>query len=677
MEAAFVKLLPEALRAGHLEIEIPPFRPADGTPAISARGLTKRFGDFTAVKDVSFEIQPGEIFGFLGSNGCGKTTTMKMLTGLLQPSGGKAEVFGKPVDAADMSVRERVGFMSQSFSLYGELTVYENLTLHGRLFHLGSALIAERTDALIAQFGLADYAHAAAVSLPLGIRQRLSLAVSIVHEPEILILDEPTSGVDPVARDQFWEHLIDLSRNQGVTIFISTHFMSEAMRCDRISFMHAGQVMVYDTPAALVAAKGVKTLEEAFILYMEEAGAGDGDVAGERIASSADVVETPANARENEVSRFSFTRAFAYTVRELTEVRRDPVRLLFAFAGSIILLLIMAFGMNQDVDEVTFAVVDFDQTPDSRAYLASYSGSRYFTEVPNLGSPEALSQRMQEGGLSVGLQIPSGFGRSLRQGEMVEVLAQIDGANPARAATIESYVNGVHNTFLRDWQIENPASATTPAGVTQETRMVYNPTSESLMTMGPSIPAMLLIMFPAILMAVSIAREKEIGTITNFYVTPTRRAEFLLGKQLPYVAIAMVNFMMLYLLVVTMLQVPLQGSLLALLIGGVLYAFAATGYGLLISTLTKSQVTAVFAAAILSMLPTMSFSGLIQPVSTLEGGARVMGSFWPTTYFMQISVGTFTKGLTLGDVRNDLIILAAFFPAFFGLSLLALKKQEK
>jgi len=284
---------------------------------------------------------------------------------------------------------------------------------------------------------------------------------------------------------------------------------------------------------------------------------------------------------------------------------------------------------------------------------------------------------MQEGGLSVGLEIPAGFGRDLRQGNPVEVLAQIDGANPSRAATIESYVSGVHNTFLRDWRTENLAAMAAPASVTQETRMVYNPTSESLMTMGPSMPAMLLIMFPAILMAVSIAREKEIGTITNFYVTPTRRAEFLLGKQLPYVAIAMVNFAILYGLVVLVLNVPLQGSLLALVIGGLLYAFAATGYGLLISTLTKSQVTAVFAAAILSMLPTMSFSGLIQPVSTLEGGARVMGSLWPTSYFMQISVGTFTKGLSLGDVRNDLIFLAAFFPVFFGLGLAVLKKQEK
>ncbi|MEM8800925.1 MAG: ribosome-associated ATPase/putative transporter RbbA [Pseudomonadota bacterium] len=677
LETAFVRLLPGMENGRHSKIAIPPFAPGDGPPAITARGLTKRFGDFTAVRDVSFDIQPGEIFGFLGSNGCGKTTTMKMLTGLLQPSEGDAAVFGHPVNAADMTMRRRVGFMSQSFSLYGELTVHENLTLHGRLFHLSAAQVKARTETLLAQFGLEAHAHSRASALPLGIRQRLSLAVAIVHEPEILILDEPTSGVDPVARDQFWELLIKLSREDGVTIFISTHFMTEATRCDRISFMHAGQVMVYDTPAALVAAKGVETLEDAFILYTEEAGAGDAAVFSTGIVAAEQDEPEAVSKRGSTVHQFSATRMMAYSFRELTEVWRDPVRLVFAFAGSVILLLIMSFGIDQDVDEVTFAVVDFDQTPESRAYVASFVGSHYFTEIRGLRTPEALDRRMQEGSLSVGLEIPAGFGRDLQRGTPVEVLAEIDGANPSRAATIESYVEGVHRTFLRDRNNLIAAAPSATAEVTQETRMAYNPTSESLMTMGPSIPAMLLIMFPAILMAVSIAREKEIGTITNFYVTPTRRAEFLLGKQLPYVLIAMINFAMLYVLVVIVLQVPLKGSLLALTVGGFFYALAATSYGLMISTLTKSQVTAVFAAAILSMLPTISFSGLIQPVSTLEGGARAMGSLWPTTYFMQISVGSFTKGLSLAELRGDLFALAAFFPVFFGLGLLALKKQEK
>ena len=222
----------------------------DAEPVITARDLTCRFGDFTAVDRVSFTIERGEIFGFVGSNGCGKTTTMKMLTGLLPPSEGEALLFGQPLDAHDINSRRRVGYMSQSFSLYTELTVRQNLDLHARLFHLPARKATDPPRTIWSRrFGLADYLDQRTSDLPLGIRQRLSLAVAIVHEPEMLILDEPTSGVDPLARDRFWELLIDLSRNQGVTIFVSTHFMNEAERCDRISLMDSGRVLATDTPA--------------------------------------------------------------------------------------------------------------------------------------------------------------------------------------------------------------------------------------------------------------------------------------------------------------------------------------------------------------------------------------------------------------------------------------------
>ena len=257
LEQAFIALLPEAKRRGHRRLVVPPRRSEDGVVAIEARGLTRRFGDFTAVDHVSFRIERGEIFGFLGSNGCGKTTTMKMLTGLLPASAGEARLFGQSVDAQALQTRKRVGFMSQAFSLYTELTVRQNLELHARLFHLPTARIPARVQEMLEHFGLCDVIHTLPESLPLGIRQRLSLAVAVIHEPEILILDEPTSGVDPVARDSFWELLIDLSRQQGVTIFISTHFMNEGARCDRISLMHAGKVLAQDAPAALLRARGV------------------------------------------------------------------------------------------------------------------------------------------------------------------------------------------------------------------------------------------------------------------------------------------------------------------------------------------------------------------------------------------------------------------------------------
>jgi ribosome-dependent ATPase len=314
VEDAFIALLPEQLRGDHRRLQIPPHRVLDAEPVITARDLTCRFGDFTAVDAVSFTIERGEIFGFLGSNGCGKTTTMKMLTGLLPPSEGEALLFGQPLDARDMSSRYRVGYMSQSFSLYVELTVRQNLDLHAHLFHLPAPKAKARIAQLVGRFGLEDYLDQRTSDLPLGIRQRLSLAVAIVHEPEILILDEPTSGVDPLARDRFWELLIDLSRNQGVTIFVSTHFMNEAERCDRISLMDSGRVLATGTPAELIVARGAATLEDAFISYLEEA-------TGSR-ASAADALAPPLESGNPvrpptpERSLFSLQRLFAYTIRE-------------------------------------------------------------------------------------------------------------------------------------------------------------------------------------------------------------------------------------------------------------------------------------------------------------------------------------------------------------------------
>ncbi len=269
IEDAFVALLPEDERTRGSKLVIPPRHHFDGPPVIVAHDLTCRFGDFTAVDRVNFSIERGEIFGFVGSNGSGKTTTMKMLTGLLPANEGEALIFGRALDAGNLDARRRVGYMSQSFSLYSELTVQQNLILHARLFHLDPDLARQRIAELVEKCDLSNYVGELAADLPLGIRQRLSLAVAVVHKPDLLILDEPTSGVDPLARDQFWELLIDLSRNQGVTIFVSTHFMNEAARCDRLSLMHEGRVLATGAPAALVKARGAANLEEAFIGYVE------------------------------------------------------------------------------------------------------------------------------------------------------------------------------------------------------------------------------------------------------------------------------------------------------------------------------------------------------------------------------------------------------------------------
>jgi ribosome-dependent ATPase len=674
VEDAFIALLPEERRVGRKRLEIPPRRIIGAEPVIIARDLTCRFGDFTAVDRVSFTIERGEIFGFVGSNGCGKTTTMKMLTGLLPPTEGEALLFGRPLDARDINARRRVGYMSQAFSLYTELTVRQNLELHARLFHLPAKKAKTRLGELTEQFGLKDYLDQRTSDLPLGIRQRLSLAVAIVHEPEMLILDEPTSGVDPLARDRFWELLIDLSRNKNVTIFVSTHFMNEAERCDRISLMDSGRVLATDTPENLVKARGVATLEDAFISYLEEA-------TGSRTPEAANVVPSgktnvPARLPRQQRHVFSLQRLVAYTIRETIELLRDPIRLGFALFGTALLMLVFGFGISTDVNNLTFAVLDRDQSHESRAYLEELRGSSYFVEQPPLVDYADLQKRMQGGNLDAAIEIPPGFGRDVERGRPAWVSAWVDGAMPFRAETIRGYLQGMHQLYLNDPAVKTTIAAVSPPADI-EIRFKYNQDFDSIYAMVPSSISLLLALFPAILMALAIVREKELGSITNLYVTPVTRLEFLIGKQLPYIGVAMANFALMFLMALFVFQVPLKGSFLALLIGVLLYVTTTTGYGMVISAFARTQIAALFGTAILTVLPATQFAGMMTPVSSLSGTAQVLGRAFPMTYFVPISVGTFTKGLGLADLGPDLAALAVFIPILTLLSLLLLRTQER
>ncbi|WP_312143042.1 MULTISPECIES: ribosome-associated ATPase/putative transporter RbbA [Stutzerimonas stutzeri subgroup] len=674
LEQAFIRLLPEAKRSQHRELIIPPQPPSDSI-AIEAHGLTMRFGDFVAVDQVNFRISRGEIFGFLGSNGCGKTTTMKMLTGLLPASEGEALLFGKPVDPHDMQTRQRVGYMSQAFSLYSELTVRQNLELHARLFHLPVERRATRIQEMLTRFDLTGDAESLPSSLPLGVRQRLSLAVAVIHNPEILILDEPTSGVDPVARDGFWELLVQLSREDGVTIFISTHFMNEALRCDRISLMHAGRVLDSDTPQALMAKRGLPTLEETFIAYLEEAAA----------AHAADQPAAPPAATRNPIqpagnngrqARFSLRRLLSYTRREAMELRRDPIRATLAMLGSVLLMFIMGYGVSFDVENLTYAVLDRDQTTTSQHYLLNMAGSRYFIEQAPLASHAELDQRMRSNDISLAVEIPPNFGRDLKRGAVPQVAFWIDGAMPMRADTIKGYVQGIHLNYLQQLAREAGVDGQlAPADVAIRYR--YNPDVQSLPAMAPAMIPLLLMMIPAMLTALGVVREKELGSITNFYVTPTTRLEFLLGKQLPYIALGMFNFATLALLAVFVFGIPIKGSILTLCLGALLYVTCATGLGLLMSSILNSQIAAIFGTTIVTLLPAIQFSGLIHPVSAMEGAGAFIGKLYPTSHFLIISRGVFSKSLGLAELYPYFIPMLLAIPLLTLLSVAGLRKQEK
>ena len=747
LEEAYVKMLPPEKQQGSGGLDITPFVPDPAAPpAMEAHGLTKRFGDFTAVDHVSFTIQKGEIFGFLGSNGCGKSTTMKMLTGLLEATEGDATLLGKPIDAGGLDTKMRVGYMSQAFSLYEELSVRRNLDLHARLYQMGAKGAAAVEEAL-QQFDLADVADTAPASLPLGIRQRLQLAAACLHHPEVLILDEPTSGVDPAARDMFWRHLLKLSREDKITIFVSTHFMNEAARCDRISFMHKGRVLAVGTPAELAARQNAPDLEEAFVQYLIEAEGGEG---GERLsrqeaahsesdqrellqntdgvrepsshtlpaetptvgysaqATHAEVAsddshselsddlqgkdtgssETQNSVREpsshtlrdnpnTDTFKYRFSMIWTFARREAKELLRDKIRLFFAVFGPLIIMASVSWGISFDVRNLKFAVYDRDQTAASRELVEYFNGSRYFLQQPPIQSEAEIDTVLKSSGAILVIDIPSGFGRDLARGLKPEVGFYVDGSMPFNATNIRGYIGSLITAYTKDRIAESglPVSLKAPAGI--EPRFMYNQDFDSINAIAPGVMMLVLMMIPAMMSAVGVVREREIGSIANFYASPAAVAQYLIGKQLPYIAVGMVNFAAMMLMIIYLFGVPLKGSFAGLAVGTLLMVFASTALGLLISCFVRSQLAAIFATAIITMIPAQTYSGFLYPLSTMEGGALVIGKTFPSSWYYTVSVGSFTKGLHTADLLHEYAAIAAFAATSLILACLLLKKQEK
>ena len=736
LEEAYVKMLPPEKQQGSGGLDITPFVPdPDAPPAMEAHGLTKRFGDFTAVDHVSFTIQKGEIFGFLGSNGCGKSTTMKMLTGLLEATEGAATLLGKPIDAGGLDTKMRVGYMSQAFSLYEELSVRRNLDLHARLYQMGAKGAAAVEEAL-QHFDLADVADTAPASMPLGIRQRLQLAAACLHHPEVLILDEPTSGVDPAARDMFWRHLLKLSREDKITIFVSTHFMNEAARCDRISFMHKGRVLTVGTPAELAARQNAPDLEEAFVQYLIEAEGGEGverssrqeaahseseqrefrqNTDGVREPSShtlpeeiptvgsatqamhAEVAsdkrhsqfsddpekhnprpsETPSATPDTQTFKYRFSMIWTFARREAKELLRDKIRLFFAVFGPLIIMASVSWGISFDVRNLKFAVYDRDQTAASRELVEYFDGSRYFLQQPPIQSEAEIDTVLKSSGAILVIDIPSGFGRDLARGLKPEVGFYVDGSMPFNATNIRGYIGSLITAYTKDRIAESglPVSLKAPAGI--EPRFMYNQDFDSINAIAPGVMMLVLMMIPAMMSAVGVVREREIGSIANFYASPAAVAQYLIGKQLPYIAVGMVNFAAMMLMIIYLFGVPLKGSFAGLAIGTLLMVSATTALGLLISCFVRSQLAAIFATAIITMIPAQTYSGFLYPLSTMEGGALIIGKTFPSSWYYTVSVGSFTKGLHTADLLHEYAAIAAFAATSLILACVLLKKQEK
>ena len=555
------------------------------------------------------------------------------------------------------------------------------------LFRIPAGTLNERVAAALARFGLDGLAEVLPPALPLGMRQRLQLAAACLHQPEVLILDEPTSGVDPAARDRFWRLLVEMSRRDGVTIFISTHFMNEAERCDRVSLMHAGRVLAVGAPIDLRRNSSTASLEGAFIAYLQEEAQRTS-----RLATSARPILTASTARNaaEDTSEAAATgrrvaahpsltaslyRTWTFARREAVEMLRDRVRLAFALLGPLVLMAAFGYGISFDIENLRYAVLDRDQSYESRLLLEQFSNSRYFVERSPLSDEFEIDRRLRSGELRFAVDIPPGFGRVLLQGRQPQVSFWLEGGNTFLAETARGYIGGVVLTYAADRyrRLQGLDPQLLPINI--EPRFRYNQDFRSVFAIVPGTIMLLLVVFPAMLTAVGVVREKEMGSITNVYASPATVSEYLVGKQLPYVMIGLVSFVALLALSAGLFGVVPKGSVVALSIAAILYVFAATAFGLLISAFVSTQVAAIFGTSILTAMTAAHYSGFLFPASTLEGLGRVMGLGFPSLWFQTVSLGVFAKGLDASAFIREITVLLGFGILFLLLARLAVRKQ--
>lgn len=373
----------------------------------------------------------------------------------------------------------------------------------------------------------------------------------------------------------------------------------------------------------------------------------------------------------------SLQRLWALIRRESLEVWRDPFRLCSALAVPAVLMTVFSLGLTLDVENLAYATFDRDRSPSSRTYLEGFAHSRYFTDVGSVSSDAELERRFAAGELRFAIEVPPNFGRDLISQRNPQVAYWIDGTMPFRAETIRGYVQAMNVDQARRYARENRGVDALYSSTDLRTRYWFNQDLRSKFAFIPGILAMVLALSPAMLTAVAVVREKELGSITNLYATPTGRIEFLLGKQIPYVAISMVNFGILTAMTIYGFGVPLKGDLLTLAFGAALYVFVTTGIGLLVSSFTRTQLAALLISLIVTVVPSFLYSGLMTPISSLVGGAAWVARGFPAAYFLNIAVGCFTKNLSFSDLWLNYAVLACMAIVVMTASIALLRKQDR
>lgn len=741
---------------------------ADSPIVIEAQDLTRRFGAITAVDGVSFDVRRGAIFGLLGPNGSGKTTIIRMLCGVLDPSAGRASVLGLDVHTQAELIKQRIGYMSQQFSLYADLSVRENIEFYGRVYGLDANHRKKRLHETLELTGLTDRIDQLAGTLSGGWKQRLALACSLVHEPELIFLDEPTAGIDPVARRQLWDLLFDLS-GRGVTLFVTTHYMDEAERCSRVGYIYMSRLLLLGEPdtlkqlpevtppgtrrlelevphptqslAPLRRIDGVRdatlfgqtihllidkqlaeadirnrlnltpdaapmreidpTLEDVFVTLTADAqkrvaqgeplkihienvqehgeaakGAGRDNVAPAASPTSPLHGSRPARGR-------SFAGLLAILIKEFTHIRRQPATLFFMLLVPLLQTLIFGYAINLQIEHIPTVVFDLDGRDQAKQLIESFVNTRSFQIIDRVHDDETFRSALSSGRAKVGIIVPPDYTDRLLKRQQTTVQVLIDGSDSQVATTAQNTAAllglqasiAIARPFGEANQVAPSRDATGHSAMPIEVRprVLYNPDLESANFFVPGLVGIILQLVTLFLTSFAVVRERELGTLEQLFVTPVGRAGLLLGKLLPYAVVGFVESLLVLCVMVYVFHVPIHGSLPLLLALTWLFLVCSLGLGLLVSTLARSQATAMQFAFII-MLPSVLLSGFMFPRAEMPLPIFLATYLIPVTYFLEILRGIILRGAGFVDLLPWSVGLAMATIIVLGISISRFRK---
>jgi ABC transporter DrrB family efflux protein len=722
------------------------------TPVIDIRGLTRHFGDLVAVQDVSFQVSRGEIFGLLGPNGSGKSTIIRMLCGVLSPTDGDATVMGFDIRNEAEAIKRRIGYMSQKFSLYNDLSVTENLNFYGSIYGLPDSRLRTRRSDVLELTSLTDRSEQLAGTLSGGWKQRLALACSLIHEPQVVFLDEPTAGIDPVARRHLWDLLFELS-GQGVTLFVTTHYMDEAERCTNIGYIYLSRLLLLGNPSELrslpeVTPEGSKWFElqvpsamQQLTALRRQPGIRDATMFGDRLHVLADdkisqeellapldvdpqqcevreigptledvfvtltrnaesqrvpgepaeqpLVETtnlgkeastaeaepspeqqPVQPRQFEqlgpstLSGRSVDGFWAILIKEFAHMRRQPATLFFMLVVPVFQTIVFGYALDTQIENIPTVVFNMDGRRYSRELEDSLVNSQRFEIIEHVFDDGSFQRALTSGRAKVGVRIPPDYSDKLLARQQVHVQVLIDGSDSQVATTAQNAAKllGVNLSIERARAFGEAiriAPARDEAGdlerpIDIRTRLLYNPDLESARFFVPGLVAIILQLVTVFTTAFAIVRERELGTLEQLFVTPVGRLGLMLGKLVPYAVMAFIEMLIVLTVMVYLFDVPVQGSILLLLLLSALFITCTLSLGLLISTIARTQVAALM-FSFMTMLPAVLLSGFMFPRDEMPNEIYWFTFVIPATYFIEILRGIVLRGADAIDLFPDIV----------------------